>query len=193
MSHENAADPSAALQASRTKSKCIELLALAADYREVLPQVLELLRQYYAAEQVQFCECGDADAGKPDSIGRLAESEKTNVGGAGNFAASVIFEEKLYGNAEIGAVRIKQLVLSVRIFFDFGRENGAVGPRGIGNFIGGVKPAVLCKGDVVSELFVVCFGVYGVDGGVFVPVGIKAGVTSRAARGKKNRAERRRS
>lgn len=97
MSHENAADPSAALQASRTKSKCIELLALAADYREVLPQVLELLRQYYAAEQVQFCECGDADAGKPDSIGRLAESEKTNVGGAGNFAASVIFEEKLYG------------------------------------------------------------------------------------------------
>lgn len=97
MSHENAADPSAALQAARTKSKCIELLALAADYREVLPQVLELLRQYYAAEQVQFCECGDADAGKPDSIGRLAESEKTNVGGAGNFAASVIFEEKLYG------------------------------------------------------------------------------------------------
>ena len=68
MSQENAADPSAALQATRTKSKCIELLALAADYREVLPQVLELLRQYYAAEQVQFCECGDADAGKPDSI-----------------------------------------------------------------------------------------------------------------------------
>lgn len=97
MSHENAADLFAALQAARTKSKCIELLALAADYREVLPQVLELLRQYYAAEQVQFCECGDADAGKPDSIGRLAESEKTNVGGAGNFAASVIFEEKLYG------------------------------------------------------------------------------------------------
>lgn len=99
-----------------------------------------------------------------------------------------VAEEKLYGNAEIGAVRIKQLVLSVRIFFDFGRENGAVGPRGIGNFIGGVKPAVLCKGDVVSELFVVCFGVYGVDGGVFVPVGVKVCVTSRAARGKKNRA-----
>ena len=58
MSHENAADPSAALQAARTKSKCIELLALAADYREVLPQVLELLRQYYAAEQVQFCGAG---------------------------------------------------------------------------------------------------------------------------------------
>ena len=49
MSHENQADQSAFLQAACTKSKCIELLALAADYREALPQVLELLRQYYAA------------------------------------------------------------------------------------------------------------------------------------------------
>ena len=49
MSHENMADQSAFLQAACTKSKCIELLALAADYREALPQVLELLRQYYAA------------------------------------------------------------------------------------------------------------------------------------------------
>ena len=47
MSHENMADQSAFLQAACTKSKCIELLALAADYREALPQVLELLRQYY--------------------------------------------------------------------------------------------------------------------------------------------------
>ena len=52
MSHENMADQSAFLQAACTKSKCIELLALAADYREALPQVLELLRQYYAAEKV---------------------------------------------------------------------------------------------------------------------------------------------
>ena len=36
MSHENAADLFAALQAARTKSKCIELLALAADCQEVL-------------------------------------------------------------------------------------------------------------------------------------------------------------
>lgn len=34
MSHENMADQSAFLQAACTKSKCIELLALAADYRE---------------------------------------------------------------------------------------------------------------------------------------------------------------
>ena len=54
MSHENMADQSAFLQAACTKSKCIELLALAADYREALPQVLELLRQYYAAEKVCF-------------------------------------------------------------------------------------------------------------------------------------------
>ena len=45
MSHENQADQSAFLQAACTKSKCIELLALAADYREALPQVLELLRR----------------------------------------------------------------------------------------------------------------------------------------------------
>ena len=45
MNHENQADQSALLQAACTKSKCIELLALAADYREALPQVLELLRQ----------------------------------------------------------------------------------------------------------------------------------------------------
>lgn len=49
MSHENQADQSAFLQAACTKSKCIELLALAADYREALPQVLELLRQKRSA------------------------------------------------------------------------------------------------------------------------------------------------
>ncbi len=65
MSHENQADQSAFLQAACTKSKCIELLALAADYREALPQVLELLRQYYAAEKVCFYECGE-----PDTDGR---------------------------------------------------------------------------------------------------------------------------
>ena len=65
MSHENMADQSAFLQAACTKSKCIELLALAADYREALPQVLELLRQYYAAEKVCFYECGE-----PDTDGR---------------------------------------------------------------------------------------------------------------------------
>ena len=97
MSHENEADQSAALLAACTKSKCMELLALAGDYRDVMPQVLELLRQYYAAEQVQFCECGEADAGKQDSVGRLAESEETSVREPGDFAASVIFEEKLYG------------------------------------------------------------------------------------------------
>lgn len=65
MNHENQADQSALLQAACTKSKCIELLALAADYREALPQVLELLRQYYAAEKVCFYECGE-----PDTDGR---------------------------------------------------------------------------------------------------------------------------
>ena len=45
MNHENQADQSALLQAACTKSKCIELLALAADYREALPQVLELDRK----------------------------------------------------------------------------------------------------------------------------------------------------
>ena len=77
MSHENMADQSAFLQAACTKSKCIELLALAADYREALPQVLELLRQYYAAEKVCFYECGE-----PDTDGRQE---------AGSFSVPVIF------------------------------------------------------------------------------------------------------
>ena len=87
MSHENQADQSAFLQAACTKSKCIELLALAADYREALPQVLELLRQYYAAEKVCFYECGE-----PDTDGRQE---------AGSFSASVIFEENLYGKLQV--------------------------------------------------------------------------------------------
>lgn len=87
MSHENQADQSAFLQAACTKSKCIELLALAADYRESLPQVLELLRQYYAAEKVCFYECGE-----PDTDGRQE---------AGSFSASVIFEENLYGKLQV--------------------------------------------------------------------------------------------
>lgn len=102
MSHGNETDQSAALQAARTKSKCIELLALAADYREVLPQVLELLKRYYAADLVQFCECGEADGGNPDDgntnkTGGLEASEKANVQKAGDFAAPVIFGEKRYG------------------------------------------------------------------------------------------------
>ena len=84
MSHENQADQSAFLQAACTKSKCIELLALAADYREAL---LELLRQYYAAEKVCFYECGE-----PDTDGRQE---------AGSFSASVIFEENLYGKLQV--------------------------------------------------------------------------------------------
>ena len=75
------------LQAACTKSKCIELLALAADYREALPQVLELLRQYYAAEKVCFYECGE-----PDTDGRQE---------AGSFSAPVIFEENLYGKLQV--------------------------------------------------------------------------------------------
>ena len=87
MSHENQADQSALLQAACTKSKCIELLALAADYREALPQVLELLRQYYAAEKVCFYECGE-----PDTDGRQE---------AGSFSVPVIFEENLYGKLQV--------------------------------------------------------------------------------------------
>lgn len=87
MNHENQADQSALLQAACTKSKCIELLALAADYREALPQVLELLRQYYAAEKVCFYECGE-----PDTDGRQE---------AGSFSAPVIFEENLYGKLQV--------------------------------------------------------------------------------------------
>lgn len=81
------ADQSAFLQAACTKSKCIELLALAADYREALPQVLELLRQYYAAEKVCFYECGE-----PDTDGRQE---------AGSFSVPVIFEENLYGKLQV--------------------------------------------------------------------------------------------
>lgn len=97
MSHANGADPSAVLQAACTKSKCIELLALASDYREALPQVLELLKRYYAADLVQFCECGEADdknTGENSETGGLEEPGKVETGG---FAASVIFEGKYYG------------------------------------------------------------------------------------------------
>ena len=92
MNHENQADQSALLQAACTKSKCIELLALAADYREALPQVLELLRQYYAAEKVCFYECGE-----PDTDGRQE---------AGSFSAPVIFEENLYGKLQEYLLRL---------------------------------------------------------------------------------------
>ena len=97
MNHENAADQSAALQAARTKSKCMELLALAGDYRDVLPKVLELLRQYYEAERVQFCESGDAEGGDTDSTNGVAEAEEANVPKSENFEVPVMFGEKRYG------------------------------------------------------------------------------------------------
>lgn len=91
MEYEKGTDQSAALQAACTKGKCIELLALAEDYREVLPQVLELLRQYYAADQVRFLACG-----KEGEAHTLQEPE-TVMTEAGNYAVSVIFNEKMYG------------------------------------------------------------------------------------------------
>ena len=96
MSHENEMDQSAKLQAASTKSKCIELLALASDYREALPQVLELLKQYYAAELVQFCECGEADSGY-SKIDGPEEPGKVETQETGCFAVSVIFEGRYYG------------------------------------------------------------------------------------------------
>ena len=101
MSHENETNQSAALQAACMKSKCIELLALAADYREVLPQVLELLRQYYAAEQVRFCECGETDGAV-----RQNEPEPENAQAADRFAVPVIWEEKLYGKLLVEHVSV---------------------------------------------------------------------------------------
>lgn len=100
MSHENEADQSAALRAARTKSECIELLALASDYREALPQVLELLKRYYGAEQVRFCECGEADGGNMGANSETngqKEPGKAETQEAGYFAVSAMFEGRYYG------------------------------------------------------------------------------------------------
>ena len=92
MSHENEADQSAELRAARTKSECAELLALAGNYQEVMPQLLELLKQYYEAEQVDFCECGEADHGKAGEYAGQA---------AGCFWVPVMFEGRQYGNLRV--------------------------------------------------------------------------------------------
>ena len=49
-------DQSEQLRMTDTKSACMELLALSKNYRQVMPQVLELIREYYAADKTCFFE-----------------------------------------------------------------------------------------------------------------------------------------